>query len=173
MVQDKSKTIKISAALLIVGLAIPIYMFLGATIEGKRANAIANAKAPWAPEALASCIWRYEWSMRKKIATPLYEDWLKMYGGNDVQELCFPDRWAEIEEDGLEATDLKPPQINQAEPHKNTPYMLFQYALRMEDRRFRYKAQYYIELILDPDVFPKIDPELMKKIKKAHMRLKQ
>ncbi|MDF1667438.1 MAG: hypothetical protein P1V97_37180, partial [Planctomycetota bacterium] len=140
--QDKNNLVKYTAFALILGLAYPTYLFLGGTIEKKRKNAVANADKPWAPEALEACIWRYEWSMRKEKSYPLYEDWLKMYGGNDVNELVFPDRWAEIQEYG-DDTDHKfsPPRISTKAPHKNTAYMLFQYALMNERKRERYKAE--------------------------------
>ena len=169
--QDNSKTVKITAIVLIAVLAYPTYLFLGSTVERKRKNAIENAEKPWAPEALEACIWRYEWSLRKKKSHPLYEEWLKMYGGNEVCELVFPDRWAEIEEYG-DGTDHKftPPRINK-KPHKNTAYMLLQYALITEKKRERYKAEDYVKLILDEDIFPTLDAKLKEQVDKAASRL--
>lgn len=170
--QDKNSFVKITAFALIIGLAYPTYLFLGGTIEKKRKNAVSNATQAWAPEALEACIWRYEWSMRKDKAKPIYEEWLKMYGGNDVNELVFPDRWEEIQEYG-DDTDHKfnPPRVNTTKPHKNTAYMLFQYALIAERKRDRYKAEDYVKLILDENVFPTLDAKLLEKVKAAESRL--
>lgn len=170
--QDKNSFVKITAFALILGLAYPTYLFLGGTIEKKRKNAVANADKPWAPEALEACIWRYEWSMRKDKCYPLYEEWLKIYGGNDVNELVFPDRWSEIEEYG-DDTDHKfnPPRVNTKQPHKNTAYMLFQYGLLTEKKRERYRAEDYMKLILDENIFPTLDPKLAELVRKAEQRL--
>jgi hypothetical protein len=170
--QDKNTSVKVGTFLIVLAIGVPIYMFLGGTIEKKRANAIKNAKEPWASDELLACIWRYEYSTRGETAHPLIAEWLKIFGGNDVAELCFPDRFEEIQDYG-DDTDhkFKPPRVNKETPHPKTIDMLINHAWVLECTRKSREAEAIIDMAMDDSIFPSVSKEKAAELLKIKNRL--
>ena len=172
--EAKSKSVPFIFGLVIVLIAVPLYFLHGSTLEKKRQNAVQNAREPWAPKTLLDTAYLYGSTSREPKAFEIYVEWLKIYGGDDVARLLFPERADEIDEyEDDSAHAFKPPRVNTTTPHPRTAEVLMYFCEGQELRLNNGTCRNVMAFMLDdrPENL-KIDEALLNRYQKFRGRLK-
>lgn len=170
---DDNKSVKIIFIAICLACSVPIYMLLGSTIEAKKKNALENAHQNWAPNAYLDCAWRYSISQRGDKCLEMYATFIKVWGGDRVNEVMFPERFEDVEDNEDEEGHIfNPPLVNRETPHKRTPEVLLYYAEGFERAKRTREAAEFVELALDADLFPVLSAWVKEKALRMQGRLK-